>query len=72
MMNFPLSELVPVKSCVDELPLQQDGRSVHPSTIARWCLYGLSGRKMPSVKLAGRRYVRRADLEQFLMDCAAR
>jgi hypothetical protein len=72
MTNHPREELIPIRSSVDELPLQQDGRPVHPSTVARWALYGLRGIKLPSMKLAGRRYVRRVDLQRFLEDCAGR
>jgi hypothetical protein len=72
MMSCAFSELIPIKASVDELPLQRDGRPLHPSTVARWALYGLGGVKLPSLKLAGRRYVRRADLQQFLLDSAGR
>ena len=72
MVTYPLSELVPIKACVDDLPRQQDGRPMHPSTLTRWALYGLRGHKLSSVKLAGRRYVRRVDLQEFLDRCAAR
>lgn len=69
-MNFAREELIPIRSTVDQLPLQQDGRPLHPSTISRWALYGLRGVRLPSFKLAGRRYVRKADLEQFLRQSA--
>ena len=72
MLNYPREELIPIRSTVNELPLQQDGRPVHASTVARWALYGLGGIKLPSLKLGGRRYVRRADLQQFLERCAGR
>lgn len=72
MTNYPRSELIPIKAMVEELPLQHDGRAVHPSTVTRWALYGLGGRKLPSLKLAGRRYVRRADLLEFLEKSAGR
>jgi hypothetical protein len=72
MTNYPREELIPIRSSVIDLPLQQDGRPVHPSTVTRWALYGLGGVKLPSLKLAGRRYVRRVDLQQFLEQCAGR
>lgn len=72
MLNFARDELIPIQATVNELPLQQHGRPVHPSTVARWALYGVAGVKLPSTKLAGRRYVRRADLQQFLERCAGR
>ncbi len=65
MLHYPREELIPIQASINELPLQQDGRPVHPSTIARWALYGLGGVKLASTKLAGRRYVRRADLQEF-------
>jgi hypothetical protein len=72
MMNDLCEDLMPIRATVDELPRRQDGRTVHPSTVARWALCGISGIKLPSTKLAGRRYVRRADLQRFLEQCAGR
>ncbi len=72
MLNSLPEEWIPIRSVVGELPLQADGRRVHPSTVARWALYGLGGLKLPSVKLAGRRYVRRDDLRHFLEHGATR
>ena len=71
MPAFTRDELIPIRAAVDELPLQHDGRPVHPSTVARWALYGVGGVKLRSMKLAGRRYVRRADLREFLERCNA-
>jgi hypothetical protein len=72
MMNDLCEDLMPIRATVDELPRRPDGRTVHPSTVARWALYGISGIKLRSTKLAGRRYVRRADLQRFLEQCAGR
>lgn len=71
-MDFAREELLPIRSTVDELPVQRDGRPLHPSTIARWALYGLGGIKLHSFKIAGRRYVRRSDLQEFLERCSGR
>ncbi len=38
------------------------------STVWRWCLRGVRGRKLPSKRIGGRRYVLPADLEAFLAD----
>lgn len=35
-------------------------------TVWRWCLHGVSGRKLASLQIGGRRYVLLADLERFL------
>jgi hypothetical protein len=70
VIDYPRKELIPIRAIVDRLPLQQDGQPVHPSTVTRWALYGLRGIRLPSVKLAGRRYVRQADLHRFLEQCA--
>jgi hypothetical protein len=70
VINYPLEELIPIRAIVNRLPLQEDGQPVHPSTVTRWALYGLRGNTLASIKLAGRRYVRKADLEQFLERCA--
>jgi hypothetical protein len=70
-MDYPRDELIPIRSMVNELPRQQDQRPIHPSTITRWALYGLGGVILPTIKLAGRRYVRRDDLQRFLTQCAS-
>jgi Protein of unknown function (DUF1580) len=72
MLNYPREELIPIKSSVTELPLQEGGRPVHPSTITRWALYGLGGVRLATTKIAGRRYVRRDDLHRFLDECSGR
>ena len=71
-MVYQRDELIPIRSNVTELPLQEGGRSIHPSTITRWALYGLGGVKLSSTKVAGRRYVRRDDLQRFLEECSGR
>lgn len=40
----------------------------HVSTVWRWILHGVDGRKLRSVKIGGRRYVLAEDLEAFLAD----
>ena len=67
-----LEDLIPIRSAIRELPLRGDGRPYDPLTIVRWALYGLGGIKLPSTKVAGRRYIRRADLQRFLERCAGR
>lgn len=71
-MDLSRDDLIPIQSVVNELPFQRDGRPLHPSTVARWALYGLGQVKLPSLKLAGRRYVRRSDLQEFLERCSGR
>lgn len=39
---------------------------VHISTVWRWILSGVSGVKLKSVKLGGKRYVTKHDLDLFL------
>ena len=41
---------------------------VHSSTLHRWTRTGVRGRRLPSVLVGGRRYVRISDLEAFLQD----
>jgi len=40
--------------------------SLHVSTISRWVIRGVEGLKLPTVAIGGRRYIRRADLLEFL------
>jgi hypothetical protein len=72
MMQIRTGELIPVRELVNELPRPDDGRPYDPSTISRWCLYGLGGHKLASIKLAGRRYSTREALRRFLEACAGR
>jgi Protein of unknown function (DUF1580) len=72
MLNDPREEWIPIRAGVNEVPLQLDGKTVHPSTLTRWALYGLHGVKLASHKIAGRRYIRRADLARFLDACSGR
>ena len=49
----------PADSVADLLPVvraaQQLGISICSRTAIRWCLHGIGGRRLPSVKVAGRR-----------------
>ena len=72
MNDDPQEDLIPIRALVNELPRPQDGRLYHPSTLERWALYGLGGIRLASVKVAGRRYVRRCDLDRFIEECAGR
>jgi excisionase family DNA binding protein len=40
--------------------------SVSRATIVRWFRDGVDGRKLPTIKIGGRRYVFRHDLEKFV------
>src|SRR5437016_6201811 len=42
------------------------GLGVHSATVWRWMLRGVRGRKLASIQVGGRRYIRREDLEAFL------
>jgi Protein of unknown function (DUF1580) len=72
MMQIPTGELIPLRELVNELPRPAGSRSYDPSTLTRWCLYGVGGNKLESVKIAGRRYSTREALRQFLEACASR
>ena len=72
MLSYSRQALIPIRSGVNEVPLQQDGKTIHTSTITRWALYGLGGVELASIKIAGRRYIRRADRARFLEECAGR
>jgi len=52
----------------DRLSLSQAARKVgvHVSTIWRWTLHGVQGRRLASFHVGGRRYVLREELERFL------
>jgi len=39
---------------------------VHVSSIWRWALKGVRGRRLRTIMIGGRRYVERGDLERFL------
>ena len=39
---------------------------VNVATVYRWILYGVRGRKLPSLLIGGRRFVDEDDFEQFI------
>lgn len=39
---------------------------VHTSTVARWIMKGVRGRKLPSLLIGGRRYIQTQELEAFI------
>ena len=42
---------------------------VHPATVWRWTLSGVKGRRLKTIRIGGRRFVLRNDLEYFLKQC---
>ena len=41
---------------------------VHVTTVWRWATDGVSGRKLPTIRVGGQRFVMRADLDTFLAE----
>jgi len=70
MLELDVNELIPISAVTQHLPRQADGNAYHPSTATRWALYGLQGRKLRTVKLAGRRFTKEGWLAEFLEGCA--
>lgn len=64
-------EYLPIKEIRHELPRQAGGDPIHISTLTRWCRQGIGGVRLESVKVGGRRYVRREDVRRFLAAYAA-
>lgn len=58
---------------INDVPMHVPGRRVHRATPWRWCLHGIIRDgvvvKLPSFKVAGRRYTTRAGIAQFLALC---
>lgn len=54
----------------EKLTFSQAARKIpcHVSTVWRWALSGVGGRKLPSIMIGGRRYVLLKDLEKFLSE----
>ena len=52
----------------DRYSLKEIAKSLdkHISTVLRWALKGVRGRRLPSFLIGGQRYVNREDLERFL------
>ncbi|MBN71629.1 MAG: hypothetical protein CME32_20405 [Gimesia sp.] len=42
---------------------------VHPATVWRWTHSGVKGRRLKTIRIGGRRFVLRNDLEHFLKQC---
>lgn len=57
----------------DLLPLSEIARryDLHVSTVYRWCLRGVRGRRLRSIMLGGTRRVRADDVEEFIAACTA-
>lgn len=51
----------------DRLTMRQVARklNVHVSTVFRWAIRGVRGRKLPTVLIGGRRFVLRSQLQKF-------
>ncbi len=71
MPNRDQTELIPIGAVRNAPHVQAGGKPLHPSTPARWALYGVNGIRLESRKIAGRRYTTLAALERFLERCAA-
>ena len=41
---------------------------VHVTTVWRWATDGVNGRKLPTIRVGGRRFVMRTDLDTFLAE----
>lgn len=61
-----LKDLIPIATVAEHMPRRLDGSPYHPSTALRWALYAMNGRKLRTVKLAGRRFTRPEWLREFL------
>ena len=47
------------------LPRKMNGRRVHIKTVARWCLYGIQGIKLESLKMGRNRYTSKEACQRF-------
>jgi hypothetical protein len=72
MTDLQPGDLIPLRELVDDLPRPNEGKTYHPSTLTRWCLYGLGGNRLESCKIAGRRYSSREAVRRFLEAAAGR
>ena len=66
VLELNVNELIPINAVNQHLPRQADGNPYHPSTATRWARYGMQGRKLKTVKLAGRRFTKEGWLAEFL------
>jgi hypothetical protein len=71
ILGIPLDELIPAEEIRHDLPRQRNGKPINAATVARWCRHGiLGGVKLKSTMIAGRRYVTRRDVREFLEACS--
>ena len=61
-----LTKLVPLSEVPKLLP-KRNGKHPHISTICRWAIRGVKGRKLKTVVLGGLRYTTMAALQDFLV-----
>lgn len=64
-----MNDLIPLMDVPTILP-KRNGKKVHIRTVRRWVTKGLKDRKLKSVRVGGRYYVRLEWLEQFIATTA--
>jgi hypothetical protein len=66
MINISKEKLLSLRDAAQLLPRSRNGRPTHPSTILRWILHGLRGRKLEGARLGGRWITSAEALERFV------
>ncbi|MFN3166113.1 MAG: DUF1580 domain-containing protein [Phycisphaeraceae bacterium] len=60
-----MNDLIPLIDIPKLLP-KRHGKSIHIRTVRRWATKGLKGRRLQTVRVGGRYYVRLEWLEHFI------
>ncbi|HKM52803.1 MAG TPA: DUF1580 domain-containing protein [Isosphaeraceae bacterium] len=70
MQHLSQTEWIPIRDVATLPQVTPCGKPLHPSTPARWAVYGIGGTRLESQKIAGRRYTSPAAVERFIARCA--
>ena len=65
MINPEIETLIDFAAAAKNLPRSSAGKPMHAKTIARWALVGMSGVKLETVRVGGRRFTSREACNRF-------
>ncbi len=70
MHHSSQTDWIPIREVANLSQVTPCGKPLHPSTPARWAVYGIGGIRLESQKIAGRRYTSPAAVGRFIARCA--
>jgi hypothetical protein len=65
LIDLTTETLIALGDAARLLPRKANGKRIHIKTVARWCLYGVQGIKLESLKLGRERYTSKEACQRF-------